>query len=302
VPRLSIIIPTHKRAAILQQTLEHIEKQTIKDDLEVIVVGDGEDSETAKLFEREWSIPVTYFAIPKSHQGVARNRGVEKAKGEYILFIGDDAFLAPDACEKHIQALTTACHTEPAEVRHADAMVRQAHHDTLVLGHTTWDPSLTITPVMKWLEESGWQFGYPKIAEYKHDFIPSSIQHSYTYTIHISLPTAIAKQFPFREDVTLYGWEDMEWGMRLKHAGVKLFYEPDAKAYHHHPMTLEQSLKRMETIGSSAVAIEKISPELHVLPRGWKRFAYHLLSFLPTMQGKHARAYVKGIEEGLQSA
>ncbi len=165
-----------------------------------------------------------------------------------------------------------------------------------VVGFTTWDPALPITPVMRWLEQSGWQFGYPMIEQYAHGFIPSDIQQRFTYTSHISLPTEIARQFPFREDVTLYGWEDVEWGLRLKKAGVRLFYEPDARALHHHPMTLEASLKRMRTLGISVVTIEKIEPELHVVPRGWKRWAYWAIALLPTMRGRHARAFLRGVD------
>lgn len=174
-------------------------------------------------------------------------------------------------------------------------MLRSAQHDIAVLGFTTWDPAVGITPVMKWLEKSGWQFGYPMIAGYAHAPIPADMQHRFTYTSHISVPRETALKIPFREDVSLYGWEDIEWGMRLKNAGVKLFYEPDAKALHHHHMTMEDSLKRMETLGKSAVAMEKIAPELKIVPRGFKRLKYWLASIFPTMRGKHSAAFVRGI-------
>jgi glycosyltransferase involved in cell wall biosynthesis len=277
-PLLSLIIPTHRRPQILQRTLEHIENQTIRDQLEVIVVSDGEDAKTSELFShRKEKVPVTFFSIPKSHQGVARNRGVEKARGKFCLFIGDDIFLQPEACEAHLK-----------------------HHQSqslhAVLGFTTWDPSLTITPVMRWLEQSGWQFGYPMLAPYAHAMIPRSIQHTVSYTSHISLPTKTARAVFFREDVTLYGWEDIEWGMRLCDAGVKLFYEPDAKAFHHHHMSLEQSLKRMETLGKSARVMQEMVPGFDRMPTGWKLLAYRLTSILPTMAGKHRRAFLHGLQ------
>ncbi len=283
---LSIIIPTHKRAEILRMCLEHIEKQTIARQLEVIVVSDGHDEETTKLIEH---IMITekgphaslasfqFFEIPKSQQGVARNKGVEEATADIVLFIGDDAFLAPDACEKHLAA-------------------HRAHHKKIAaLGFTTWDPSLAITPTMKWLEQTGWQFGYPMIEKFAHAFVPSDIQHRFTYTSHISVPTDVARAHPFQTDVTLYGWEDIVWGQELQKAGIPLFYEPDAKALHHHPITLEQSLKRMETIGKSLVHITSIAPDLDRTPTGMKLLAYKLISLLPTMRGKHYRSFLKGL-------
>ena len=301
---LSIIIPTHRRPQILQKCLECIERQTVKDQIEVTVVSD----ERLETGNRKWEMNVRIFEIPKCHQGVARNHGVKQARGECILFIGDDIFLEPDACEKHLLAHET-CHPacqaklrmersrEPVEGSTCTAMsmLRQAQHDIAVLGFTTWDPAVGITPVMRWLEKSGWQFGYPKIEQYAHKFLPQDIQHKFSYTSHISIPTDIAQKFPFLEDVTLYGWEDIEWGLRLAKAGIPLFYEPDAKALHHHHVTLEDSLKRMEILGRSAMEIEKRNSDLQVVPRGLKKWIYMLHALTPTFPGMHAKAFLRGL-------
>ena len=199
--------------------------------------------------------------------------------------MGGDFSPAPDAWEKHMGTAVPA-ETSPPPLT-----------QTAVLGFTTWNPAVGITPVMTWLEKSGWQFGYPMLKRYAHDFIPADIQHHFTYTSQISLPTEIARKFPFREDVTLYGWEDIEWGWRLKKAGVKLFYEPDATALHHHHMTMEDSLKRMETLGRSAVMMEKIASELKIVPRGFKKWKYRIAALLPGMRGRHAEAFIRGITQ-----
>ena len=272
--KLSIIIPTHKRPEILRECLKRIENQTIVKDLEVIIVFDGPDADTKKMIHEDFRSSLfafRFFEIAKSQQGVARNKGVQHATGERVLFIGDDIFLDRHACEKHAEGIGA------------------------VLGFTTWDPTVGITPVMEWLEQSGWQFAYPNIAPYVHNIVPRSIQHRFTYTSHLSLPLATAKEIPFREDVTLYGWEDIEWGLRLKEV-LPLFYEPDATALHHHHLTLEQSLKRMETLGKSAVEMEKIAPQLNVVPKGFKRVAYEVFSRFPTMSGQHRRAFLEGMK------
>ncbi len=284
MPILSVIIPTHRRAEILALCLRHLESQTIADQIEVIVVSDGTDDKTAALFARSsWRIPVQFFEIEKSQQGSARNVGVQKAQGTYVLFIGDDIFLEPEACEKHVDSFTLRLAT----------LVQGESFATL--GFTTWDPAVGITPVMRWLETSGWQFGYPKISRYAHNFLPKDIQHQYTYTSHVSLPLSIAKKHPFRTDVHLYGWEDIEWGMRLRSAGVRLCYEPDAKALHHHRIHFEESLLRMETLGRSAVEIAKKVPEFDRSPKGLKLFLYRFAAMLPTMAGRHRRAFLKGL-------
>ncbi len=279
MPQLSIVIPTHKRADILRNCLDSIENQTVAKELEVIVVSDGHDDETCALFaKKSWSIPIQFLEIKKSQQGSARNRGIQEAKAPFCLFIGDDIFLEKDACEKHLSRLTT-------------------HDNTAVLGFATWDPAIGITSVMRWLEKSGWQFGYPKIARFAHATISKSMQHQFTYTSHISLPTVIAKKFAFREDITMYGWEDIEWGMRLRDAGVKLLYEPGAKAIHHHKIELKDSLKRMEILGKSAALLSSMIPNFDRLPQGWKLYAYYIAASLPTMAGRHRKAFLRGIQE-----
>ncbi|MDD5751467.1 MAG: glycosyltransferase [Candidatus Peribacteraceae bacterium] len=284
MPILSIIIPTHKRAETLARCLEHIEQQTAANELEVIVVSDGHDAKTAELFaNRSWHVPLKFLEIEKSQQGVARNRGVKEANGKYVLFIGDDIFLAPDACADHLSA-----HRR---------LIANRLSLTAVLGFVTWDPALEITPVMKWLETSGWQFGYPKIQKYAQRFLPEGMQANFTYTSNISLPTEITKAHLFREDVSLYGWEDIEWGMRLRDAGVHLFYEPDACALHHHTLSLEQSLQRMRTLGQSLVNIATIIPEFRKKLSGWRLFKTILLALLPTTSGAHRGAFLQGIRE-----
>jgi hypothetical protein len=176
------------------------------------------------------------------------------------------------------------------------ACEKHAEGVAAVLGYTTWDPAVEVNNVMQWLEESGWQFGYPLISPYVHQIIPSHMQARFTYTSNISLPTVLSKQIPFRSDVTLYGWEDIEWGTRLMKESVPLFYEPDAKALHHHHITLEQSLERMKTLGKSAVEIEKIDPQLNVVPKGIKLLMYKIAAVLPTMSGKHRKAFLQGIK------
>ncbi len=286
MPSLSVIIPTHRRPTVLAECLRRLEAQTIVSEIEVIVVSDGEDDKQSQLFANSsWRMPVRYFEVPKSQQGTARNEGLRHASAPIVLFIGDDIFLESRACEVHLET----------HKRIADSGEQFADFSSAVLGFTTWDPAVGITPVMTWLETSGWQFGYPSIAKYAHGYLPTKIQHQYTYTSHISVSLETAKKHPFRTDVHLYGWEDIEWGMRLRNAGVRLWYEPEAKALHHHKITLENSLQRMETLGRSAVEIQKTTPEFDRVPSGWKLAAYRLLALLPTMAGKHRLAFIKSI-------
>lgn len=271
MPLLSVIIPTHNRPEILQKCIAHLAAQTIVDDIEVIVIDDTHNAKPT--FQME----VDYITVPPCHQGAARNIGTKKARASTVLFLGDDMLLTPDACQKHLRVHT---HHRPP---------------IAVLGLVDWDPACGVTKTMRWLMRSGWQFGYGKLKEYANVFLPISIQPYFSYTSQISIGKDIALRTPFREDVNLYGWEDIEWGMRIRQMGVRLFFEPKAKALHHHHIELEDSLKRMETLGRSAVEMEKLIKGFDRVPKGLKRIGYEISALLPTMTGKHRAAFLRGI-------
>lgn len=281
---LSIVIPTRQRPQILQQCLERLCAQTMAKDLEIIVVHDGEDSEDTMrmLHDHAPSAPAvarfTFFAIPKSQQGTARNRGMERVNTELTLFINDDILLAPDACEKHI-----AAH-------------RMIDGPAAVLGYMSWDPSLDITPAMRWLDKTGWQFGYHLLAPYRHNFVPQHMQHRFTYASFISAPTAVIRAHPFHEEFTMYGWEDILWGTELAESGIPLYYESDACAFHYHRISLQDSLQRIEMVGKSLLHLQRLEPDHDRIPHGWKLIAYRLIAMLPTMRGKHYRAFLRGMQ------
>lgn len=277
---LSIIIPTHQRPATLQRCLEYITSQTLaKELLEVIVVSDGEDRLAEHVvLSRAWPFSCRFSSIEKSQQGAARNYGVQQAKHDIILFIGDDIFLSPSACELHL-------------ARH-----KNENRPIAVLGFTTWDPAIEISPVMRWLETSGWQFGYPQLKSYAGNIVPKNLQHFFSYTSHISLPRSIALLHPFQA-TQRYGWEDIEWGLRLKNAEIPLLYESKAIAFHHHPVTLEQSLQRVETLGETAVEFSMTSPELDIVPHGIKYYLQYIQGYLPCFAGQHRRAFLCGVRK-----
>ncbi|MFN8309984.1 MAG: glycosyltransferase [Chitinophagales bacterium] len=88
----SIIIPTYNRADLIAETLRSVITQTYTR-FEVIVVDDGSTDNTQEVVEKVGSPLVTYYRIPNSERGAARNFGVSKARGNYVTFLdSDDVF------------------------------------------------------------------------------------------------------------------------------------------------------------------------------------------------------------------
>jgi len=246
--KLSVIIPTHNRADILELCLNKITQQQGVD-FEVIVVDDGSEDHTEKVVKSFKN--VIYIRQKASHQGVARNNGAKKATGDVLVFIGDDILAEPGFL-----------------MRHADVHTLNEGEEVVVLGYTTWDPFLEITSYMQFLESSGWQFAYHLL---KPGFSDHPEPYKFFYTSNISLKKSLFDQEKFNTKFTEYGWEDIELGYRLwaKHE-MRLFYEPNAMALHHHLVPDSALERRMQTVGRGAVLFEKIQPQVQVVPRGAK--------------------------------
>lgn len=92
--RFSIIIPAYNAEAYLPRCLDSILSQNYSD-YEVIVNDDGSTDDTPALLTQYPSVKV----ITQANHGMAtaRNRGLEMAQGEYILFVDSDDQLCPNA-------------------------------------------------------------------------------------------------------------------------------------------------------------------------------------------------------------
>ena len=101
-PKLSIIIATYNSAKTLEKCLYSIESQKFKD-IEVIVI-DGLSSDKTVEIISQYPRLISYWHSKKD-RGIydAWNQGIDKARGEYICFIGsDDYFLNSDSVSKII--------------------------------------------------------------------------------------------------------------------------------------------------------------------------------------------------------
>jgi glycosyltransferase involved in cell wall biosynthesis len=100
--KVSVVIPTFRRPALLLKCLSQLARQDFpKGQYEVIVVTDGVDIETVTEV-MECYHPIIFFNLScyslsrKKGPAAARNRGVQYANGELIVFTDDDCLPRPD--------------------------------------------------------------------------------------------------------------------------------------------------------------------------------------------------------------
>lgn len=89
MPKFSIIIPVYNVEKYLKKCLESVYNQTYKN-YEVIVVNDGTKDNSMDIVK---NYPAKVINQKNQGLSVARNNGVEKASGEYILFLDSDDYI-----------------------------------------------------------------------------------------------------------------------------------------------------------------------------------------------------------------
>ena len=104
---ISFIIPIYNAEPYLVRCIQSVLKQTTSEPLQVILVDDGSTDNSLAIAQeaaREEK-RIVVLLQPHAGQSAARNLGLKYAKGEYVAFVDADDTIAPDWCEKHVEAI-----------------------------------------------------------------------------------------------------------------------------------------------------------------------------------------------------
>lgn len=93
---ISVVVPVFMTEAYLDDCLQSIVNQTYRD-LEIILIDDGSPDQCSQICDKWAEKDPRIIVIHKENGGVssARNAGIERAQGRYIVFIDSDDLLAP---------------------------------------------------------------------------------------------------------------------------------------------------------------------------------------------------------------
>jgi len=193
-PKLSIIVTYFKDAKYIDKCIESIVREIEGKPVEVIWISDDcPDDSKMKVADcvAKHTKQMDHFGINHQGQGVARNCGMELARGEYVWFVDADDELAPDAVNAVISSIESGSQAYVFQtVEHDDKTGREDSRrrymrDTkgqpiagiqLLLKRCSFSPSLMVVFNKQFLLSSGLKFEKYKYLDL--DFMPRFLMQS----------------------------------------------------------------------------------------------------------------------------
>ena len=292
---ISVVIPTYNRL----ETLQHVIPTLLAQDLpaseyELLVCDSNSTDGTAEYLAKVHAEHpnVRHLPGPYSGRAMARNAGIDAARGEVVLFNDADILASPDLLAQHL--------------RH-----HRERKDIAVVG---------LEVQVKDLEDYAFKRDHPEARAPLHKPTRKRLPWLYFLTGNASVRReALLQVGRFDESFTGYGHEDLELGYRLEHAGITILYEPKAVNYHCQDVPHDDQKEKMKLAGRSTVRFYRKHPNFDVrLNLGMTPVSlglHGLLTRMPALLGyfdTHAKEskfardlvqqyyYVSGIKDALK--
>jgi GT2 family glycosyltransferase/SAM-dependent methyltransferase/glycosyltransferase involved in cell wall biosynthesis len=241
-PEISIVIPTYNRGETLRLCLSALAFQSLPADRwEVVVVDDGSTGETEAVC-RDILLPYSslrYFRQENQGAGAARQKGVEMARGEFVLLINDDTIPGSNLLVEHLSVHR-----------------RNPHEKWAVLGEFSPSQESIHRALSLWVNTS--PFFFPQ-----QNLKPGELcDQAYFITCNLSIRRdAVLEAGSF--DPQFRVAEDTDLGTRLVQRGFKVKFHPEAGAVHEHGhFTLSDLLRRAHNYGVADWRLFEKHPQL----------------------------------------
>lgn len=107
MPKVSVIIPTYNSSRTIGETLQSVFRQTYSD-FEILLINDGSTDDLMGVLENFKDSRLQILDYENGGLCVARNRGIDRASGDYLIFLDADDLWSSDKLESHVNALDEA--------------------------------------------------------------------------------------------------------------------------------------------------------------------------------------------------
>lgn len=166
MPKVSVVIPCYNYASYLVDAVHSLLDQPFEG-LEILIVNDGSSDDSAIVAERLLQAyperAITVIHQPNSGQpAIPRNRGIQAARGQYILCLDADDKLAPGCLAALADCLDRTPHVSVAyprlrEIGSSHHLWRGQTYDPQLLLHWNYIPTAAMYRRQAWLDAGGYK-------------------------------------------------------------------------------------------------------------------------------------------------
>ena len=231
-PSFSIIVPVYNRPQEMEELVESLASQTDKD-FELVVVEDGSTVRCKEACEvKGRDIQIKYFHKSNEGRSIARNYGMERADGDFFIFVDSDCILPTDYIEnlkRSLAAHPTDCYGGPDTAHESFTDVQKAINFSMTSFFTT-----------------GGIRGGKKSME---KFTPRTFNMGFSKAVY-------EKVGGFREMFS----EDIDMSTRIKNAGFRVCLYPDVKVFHKRRVDFKKFWKQVHVFGMSRITLQLLYP------------------------------------------
>ncbi len=242
MPYFSIIVPVYNRLDEVRDLLESLSKQSDKD-FEMVLVEDGSSLPcVGAVKEFEHLVDVKYFFKENEGRSIARNYGLERAKGSYFLFFDSDCVIP----EQYISTLKTALEKDFTDCFGGPDAAHSSFSDT----QKAINYSMT-----SFLTTGGIRGGKVQLEK----FVPRTFNMGFSRRVW-------EKVGGFREMFS----EDIDMSTRIRQAGFSISLIRDAFVYHKRRVNMQLFCRQVYVFGMSRITLYLLYPDslkaVHWLP------------------------------------
>lgn len=242
MPRFSVIVPVYNRVDEINDLLESLSAQTCRD-FEVIIVEDGSTEPCGDLVRSfAGKVDVRYFYKTNEGRSIARNYGIDRSTGDYLVFFDSDCVIPRD----YFAILSAELDRQPLDCFGGP----DAAHESF-------------TPVQKaisfamtsFLTTGGIRGGKVQMEK----FVPRSFNMGYSRKVYDTVGG-------FREMFS----EDIDMSTRIRQAGFSIGLIHPAHVFHKRRVDFARFWRQVYVFGMSRITLKLLYPDslklVHTLP------------------------------------
>ena len=248
--RYSIIVPVFNRPDEVDELLESLSSQTLKD-FEVVIVEDGSQIPCKDVCDKYANIlDLHYYFKENSGPGQSRNYGVDRAQGEYVIILDSDAVTPPG----FMQAIDDELKRQPTDAWGGPDAAHESFSDI----------QKAISYAMTSFFTTGGIRGGKKQLDKK--FYPRSFNLGVRREVYQQLGGFTTERF---SKMSFYG-EDIDFSLRIYKNGYSCRLFPEAWLWHKRRTDFREFWRQVYNSGYARINLWRKYPEalkpVHALP------------------------------------